>query len=279
MQISCIIYVFNEFILYLQMPPKKYKSKGKATIRQKEHLAKARAARQPKTPPQATEATTSGNADVQAIPEAPSASKKKLGLFPETPVSAVGGLAIVDLAEINNLFSAIKCNLCQGPLQLLSTWRKGFVHKLAVRCTQCNASIAAGATSGLSTSDRCYETNKKSVAAFLNIGLGHAAMEKYCETMGIEGMTESSYRNILKKIVPASKQFDQSSLDMAVEQVRKAHGAKSKDDILDIAVSFDGTWHKRGHTSKHGVGIVIDVTTGLAIDFHVASTYCQVSFF
>ncbi|KAL8571645.1 hypothetical protein ACOMHN_065400 [Nucella lapillus] len=33
------------------------------------------------------------------------------------------------------------------------------------------------------------------------------------------------------------------------------------DDIVDVTVSFDGTWHKRGFTSNYGVGIVIDVVT------------------
>ncbi|KAK3759180.1 hypothetical protein RRG08_028140 [Elysia crispata] len=41
------------------------------------------------------------------------------------------------------------------------------------------------------------------------------------------------------------------------------------------AVSYDGTWQKRGHTSKHGLGVVIEVTTGLAVDYHVMSSFCQ----
>ena len=45
--------------------------------------------------------------------------------------------------------------------------------------------------------------------------------------------------------------------------------------VVDITVSFDGTWHKRGFTSNYGVGIVIDVSTGLVLDFEVLSKYCQ----
>lgn len=44
---------------------------------------------------------------------------------------------------------------------------------------------------------------------------------------------------------------------------------------LDIMVSFDGTWHKRGFTSNYGVGVVIDVMTGLVLDYEVLSKYCQ----
>ena len=46
------------------------------------------------------------------------------------------------------------------------------------------------------------------------------------------------------------------------------HG--NQDDVVDVTVSFDGTWHKRGFTSNYGVGIIIDVATGL-----VLSKYCQ----
>ena len=44
---------------------------------------------------------------------------------------------------------------------------------------------------------------------------------------------------------------------------------------IDISVSFDGTWQKRGFTSLYGVGVCIDVLTGLVIDYHVLSKYCH----
>ena len=49
----------------------------------------------------------------------------------------------------------------------------------------------------------------------------------------------------------------------------------SEDDLLDIAVSFDGTWLTRGHTSHIGVGCVVDLLTGMCIDAYVMCTYCH----
>ncbi|KAL8606721.1 hypothetical protein ACOMHN_018755 [Nucella lapillus] len=49
-----------------------------------------------------------------------------------------------------------------------------------------------------------------------------------------------------------------------------SHGA-----VIDVTVSFDGKWHKRGFTSNYGVGIVIDVMTGLVLDYEVLSKYCH----
>ena len=47
-------------------------------------------------------------------------------------------------------------------------------------------------------------------------------------------------------------------------------------DVIDIAVSYDGTWQKRGHQSHTGVGIAIDTLTGLVVDFEVLSSYCDI---
>lgn len=65
-------------------------------------------------------------------------------------------------------------------------------------------------------------------------------------------------------------------LDISRKIVREAHmemnSSLKEGDILNISVSYDGTWQKRGHMSNLGIGIVIDV---LVIDFEIFSKYCQ----
>jgi hypothetical protein len=39
------------------------------------------------------------------------------------------------------------------------------------------------------------------------------------------------------------------------------------DGILNIEVSFDGTWMKRGNTSHFGTAAVIEVHTGFIVDY------------
>ena len=50
---------------------------------------------------------------------------------------------------------------------------------------------------------------------------------------------------------------------------------RGENPIIDISVSFDGTWQKRGFTSLYGVGICIDVLTGYVVDYAVLSKYCH----
>ncbi|GBN51620.1 hypothetical protein AVEN_268688-1 [Araneus ventricosus] len=45
-------------------------------------------------------------------------------------------------------------------------------------------------------------------------------------------------------------------------------------DIIDITVSYDGTWQKSGHTSLYGIAMVVDIFSGLVIDYEILSKYC-----
>ncbi|GFS49161.1 uncharacterized protein TNIN_490081 [Trichonephila inaurata madagascariensis] len=45
--------------------------------------------------------------------------------------------------------------------------------------------------------------------------------------------------------------------------------------VIDIVVSYDRTWQKRGHWSLYGIGIVIDILSGLILDYEIVSQYCQ----
>ncbi|CAL1300021.1 unnamed protein product [Larinioides sclopetarius] len=65
---------------------------------------------------------------------------------------------------------------------------------------------------------------------------------------------------------------------MSRKIIRQKHNeiesSSDKNDVIDIADSYDGTWHKRGYTSQYGIGIVVDILTGLVIDFEILSKYC-----
>ena len=40
-------------------------------------------------------------------------------------------------------------------------------------------------------------------------------------------------------------------------------------------MSYDGAWQRRGLSSHNGVGVVIDLLSGLPIDFKVFSSFAQ----
>ncbi|KAJ4430652.1 hypothetical protein ANN_19242 [Periplaneta americana] len=86
-------------------------------------------------------------------------------------------------------------------------------------------------------------------------------------SMGMHVMSKSH----LQDRAEDDKILRHNVLDMAHNAVRKAYTGLNQDqapeNVVDITVSYDGSLHKRGHMSHYGVGIVIDVLTGLVIDF------------
>lgn len=45
--------------------------------------------------------------------------------------------------------------------------------------------------------------------------------------------------------------------------------------VVDVGVTTDGSWHKRGHQSNFGIGTVIELDSGLLLDYEVYSKLCN----
>ena len=59
------------------------------------------------------------------------------------------------------------------------------------------------------------------------------------------------------------------------QSISKESNQSEEDQLVDAAVSFDGTWVKRGFKSLIGVAILISVDTGEVFDYCVLSKTCQ----
>jgi len=92
--------------------------------------------------------------------------------------------------------------------------------------------------------------------------------------MGMDGVSQTTHATHVKNIYSSTTDYKDVVLKDAHDKVRRHH--KKEDGTLDLAVSFDGSWQKRGFTSRHGMAAVIEVETGLVIDYHVLATFCRV---
>ena len=59
------------------------------------------------------------------------------------------------------------------------------------------------------------------------------------------------------------------------DEIRKHHEATSEDDVIDVLISCDGTWQKRGFSSPYGVVFIIACETGKIINYLVMSKHCS----
>ena len=50
---------------------------------------------------------------------------------------------------------------------------------------------------------------------------------------------------------------------------------KPHDEVIEVGVSIDGTWMKRGYMSKYGVVAAISCETGEILDFQIMSKLCD----
>ncbi len=115
--------------------------------------------------------------------------------------------------------------------------------------------------------------------AFRGIGCGHSAMQNWCGTMNMPScLSDNGYLTVNRKINQACKETCQEVNKAVREAIVKSYaemGVTPDDDgVLEIGVSYDGSWQKRGHSSHNGIGIVIDLITGLPIDYEVLSNFC-----
>ena len=49
-----------------------------------------------------------------------------------------------------------------------------------------------------------------------------------------------------------------------------------EDSVIDIAIGYDGSWHRRGFSSHYGIGVIIELNTGLVLDVHIMSNLCLI---
>ena len=94
-----------------------------------------------------------------------------------------------------------------------------------------------------------------------------------------EGHTSSSSGPFIKAaqqgIAPHSMEVASSNMLAASAHLNHLHDAKSI-DIIDVAVTCDGTWSNRSVTATHGVVAFIALETGRVLDFKIKSKRCSV---
>ena len=83
------------------------------------------------------------------------------------------------------------------------------------------------------------------------------------------------YNSHIKKHFANCEKQCQQNLSNAANRL-KLFLKKNKDDLVDCAVTVDGTWPKQyGHNSKLGAAFVLSAHIGEVLDCVIKSTYCR----
>lgn len=150
---------------------------------------------------------------------------------------------------------------------------------LHIKCSSCENVDVLNTSSSISNRGTSFDVNRRLVYNSIETGCGYEGLATLCSTLNMPCMSTTAYYKQMDNIM------DVLESECKEEMIRV--GAKARDAILkenkeadneqpvDIAVSFDGTWAKRGFTSLTGVVFVISVDTGEVLDYHVLSKACQ----
>ena len=118
------------------------------------------------------------------------------------------------------------------------------------------------------------DVNRRMVLAMRLIGCGLEPLKHFCCTMNMPGSLSESSSSGHVTILRRCAKEDEKSMTKAVDDTRHLYEA-NPDGTVDIGVSGDGTWRKRGYSSFHCVGTRISIFSGKVVDISVKSSYCR----
>ena len=175
---------------------------------------------------------------------------------------------------LSNIFQGLCCPECQQQNMSLSentTKKKGLSSMLVLNC-------ACGYLNEFYTSrnsGKGFDVNRRTVYAMRALGHGYTGVEKYMTLMNMpKPFTVNTYNKIVVKMATVAKEIALPSMNEAVKEIREKKGA-TDDEVIDIGVSADGSWQRRGFSSNNGVVTAISIETGKVVDIEAMSKICK----
>ncbi|CAH3152730.1 unnamed protein product [Pocillopora meandrina] len=150
---------------------------------------------------------------------------------------------------------------------------------LSVECSSCLEATPLKTSDTITKKGQSFDVNRRAVYHSLETGGGYEGLVTFCSIMNMPCLSLPAYYRQVDTILEALEAEAKDEMTQAGIRVReyilKESGDEVNDDVVDAAVSFDGTWAKRGFTSLTGVVFVISVDTGEVLDYHVLSKECR----
>ncbi|XP_077532598.1 uncharacterized protein LOC144144973 [Haemaphysalis longicornis] len=213
------------------------------------------------------------------------ATERKSNLFTSADDTPPGppdesSFVIASLDCVNMLLSAVKCSVCSDSVTFRTGERAyGLSVKMVIACATCG-DVASEWSSPRVNSDKKvnpFIVNVLAARAMQATGNRQTALNDVFATMNIShrGLHTKTWQGYVKeKLAPAATRAADNVMAESAHSVRKLYDDLQLDNPGNICVTYDGSWMTRGHSSHIGVGVVIELFTGLVLDFVVLSNFC-----
>ena len=123
-----------------------------------------------------------------------------------------------------------------------------------------------------------HDINSRIVYTMRTLGHGYTGMEKFTTLMNMpKPMTTHTYNNIVDKMVIAATGVAKESMSDTVTELKGIHSIPTSASVqtIDVGVSVDGTWQRRGFSSNNGVVTAISIDSGKVVDVEIMSKICK----
>ena len=173
-----------------------------------------------------------------------------------------------------------KCKAGHLTLKEDEAARYGLMSLLYVECSTCGKRTLLPTSSNICNGrGKSFDVNRRAVYCVLQLGIGFSGLETFCSSFNMPCLAETSFHKQKEVIVSVIENEVLDELDSAGARLRDLLRIEKEDvtekSLEDIAVSFDGTWAKRGHTSLFCVVFVVSVDSGEVLDYHMLSKHCK----
>jgi hypothetical protein len=74
-------------------------------------------------------------------------------------------------------------------------------------------------------------------------------------------------------VVVFLKYFAKKHSQTIIDNIKSKNNIE--DEIMKATGSLDGTWKHRGHISNSGIVFIVDVQSGMCIDYEIMSLLCE----
>ena len=222
-----------------------------------------------------TSTNDSTNEDIHNKPLTVSESKIK-PIVTSSPMlsETISGYRLIDTEVLQSVFATLKCPECmESPLILKEDFykKKGLASLLYIECAKCAYKHEFYTSRN---QNKSYDVNKRMVYAMRSCGQGYSGIETFTTLMDMpKPMTANNYDKIIFKYAEVSKSVAEDTMNDAAEELRSKNS--NVGDVVDAAISLDGSWQRRGHSSLNGCVTAIAMDTGRIIDIEAMSRYCR----
>ena len=149
---------------------------------------------------------------------------------------------------------------------------------IIIECSKCDTKIELQTSGNKSKGwnpKNSVDMNRRMVYSAMEMGLGRDGMSVMCDVFNMPTPSHpNAWKNHVTALYEAHKKAVSEQFKKAREKVFSLH-CDNESEIAEIAVSYDGTWSKRGYTANFGIGFVISADTGEVLDYDFESKICR----